>query len=78
LTTSFRSGGIHNFIIVFQKSKSRQICQNAKFSSAFLFNLHKEYMSHSLKDRALLYDEYSKKREEIRMQLLENKKQNNQ
>lgn len=47
-------------------------------SKIALFNLHKEYMSHSLKERSLLYDEYSKKREEIRMQLLENKKQNNQ
>lgn len=35
-----------------------------------LFKLHKEYMTHSPKERIELYDEYKRKRDEIKEALI--------
>ena len=40
-------------------------------SKEALFQLHKEYMSHTPKERLKLYDEYMKKRNEIKEALIE-------
>ena len=40
-------------------------------SKEALFQLHKEYMTHKPKERLRLYDEYIKKRNEIKESLIE-------
>lgn len=40
-------------------------------SKEALFRLHQEYMTHPPKERLELYDEYMKKRDEIKQALIE-------
>ena len=40
-------------------------------SKQALFQLHQEYMSHGPKERLKLYDEYQKKRNQIKQELTE-------
>jgi len=40
-------------------------------SKQALFKLHQEYMTHTPEERSVLYEEYQKKRDEIKHELVE-------